>query len=273
VSPLSGIDYRWTNGAGKFVIPLGDQTPRGLGVRLIMPGLPAYRLCIQVNGKVLSEDRLSLNGIWVQTFDLSTMTLGKDLTVEILSDTHTQSKVGRGDSDRVQGLRFLDITLLSGNKSYVDVPLGALEVPEVKETGFLQADYVDNKPLRWTNGAARLIVPLRGKKPRALAVTLEVPNKPNYQVSLKVNGKTLIDEQPQWDPAIESILGRDWSAELPLAGVELGDNAVIDLESSTLIPGEINPTLAQNRGHPLGMRVKRLVLIGDPGAEPNQTAK
>ena len=273
VSPLSGIDYRWTKGAGKFIIPLCDPPPKALGVRLIMPHLPAYRLCIQVNGKVLFEDRLSLNGIWVQTFDLSTMSLGKELTVEILSDTHTQAMVGRGNSDRVQGLRFLDLTLLSGNKSYVDVPLGVLEVPEVKETGFLQADYTDNQPLRWTDGAARLIVPLRGKKPRALAVTLEVPNKPNYQVTIKVNGKKLIDEQPQWDPETQSILGRDWSAEVPLAGVELGDNATIDLESSTLVPGEITPTHSENRGHPLGVRVKRLVLIGDPGAEPNQAAK
>lgn len=267
VSEASGIAFRWTNGAAKLVIPLHGPPPTGLHIRLILPGLPAYRLSIQVNGKALFEDQLALNGLWSETFDLSTMTLGKELTVEIQSGSHIPANIRKGSKDeRILGVRLVAITLLSGAKTFVDVPLGALETPDVKESGFLQPDFPGKQPARWTDGAARLIVPLRGKTPKALALTLEVPNKPRYQVSVTVNGKKLVDEQLEGDPTIKSILGRDWSAEVPLGNVELGDNASIELDSSTLVPGELTPAHGENRGRPLGVRVKQLMLISDSDA-------
>jgi hypothetical protein len=113
------------------------------------------------------------------------------------------------------------------------------------------------EPCRWTNGAGRLTVPLRGKKPHTLLLSLFIPRRPNYRLQVRVNGTTLFDDQ------VPS--GRAWSCELPLSGVDLGDQARIELDSSTFVPAKVDPK--SNDTRELGIRVKRVVLLMDSVAE------
>jgi serine/threonine protein kinase len=269
VSASSGVAYRWTNGAARLTIPLHGPRPKAVDVQVVLPGLPGYRLCIQANHQFLFEDRLSQGGVWGRTFDLSAVPLDRQLVLEILSDTFVPAQRNPGSNDqRVLGVRLVSITLLSGNRSLVDVPFGGQQLPEVAEAGFYQDDSTTPRPSRWTDGAARLTVPVRGAAPRALALTLEIPNLPEYQVALTVNGKKLLDQRFQVDSQAGRILGRDWSTELPLAGVDLGESATIELDSSTFVPAEVLANSGDQRK--LGVRVKRLVLISDAAAGPKR---
>jgi RNA polymerase sigma factor (sigma-70 family) len=267
VSASSGVAYRWTNGAAKLVIPLQGPPPKGLHVQLILPGLPAYRLSIRANQQLLFEDHLGQNGVWSQTFDLSKTTLGKELTLEVLSDTFVPAQKHEGSTDqRALGVRLVGVTLISGTRGFLDVPLGVLELPEVPETGFHQPDAFGPNAARWTDGAAHLTVPVRGPAPRALALTLGIPCQPDYRVAITVNGVKLFDDQFNANVAAGNLAGRDWSAELPLPSVGPGESLHIDLDSSTFVPAEALPGSRDHRK--LGVRVKRLILV--PGASVEQ---
>jgi hypothetical protein len=85
---------------------------------------------------------------------------------------------------------------------------------------------------------------------------VEVPRPGGYRLRVTVNGQTLFEDTVK-DKG-------DWSAELPLDGVDLGNQAVIDLVSSTFVPAEVDRGSKDNRT--LGVRLKRLVLVGEPAA-------
>ena len=138
----------------------------------------------------------------------------------------------------------------------MNVPLGGRFVLGVEESGFFDQETWNGQPCRWTNGAARLTVPLHGQTPRALALTAYIPSPPGCQVRVTVNGTKLFDGQVKPEST--------WSCELPLAGVELGDSARIELDSSTFVPSQVNPKLKDDRV--LGIRLKRVTLLSDAPA-------
>ena len=257
--------YRWTNGAAKLVVPLNGPPPKAMHVRLVAVR-NNYRIHIRVNGQSLFNERVSVRD-WARTFDLSSMNLGAAVTVEILSDTFVPAEMEKGNGDeRTLGVRVQGVTLLSGTQEYTDVPLGVQDTPGVRESGFHGPEKFrlpgmeSDQPSRWTDGSARLTVPLPGKKPRSLALSLEVPNVPEYRLQVTVNGQKLFDEvisTPNWQLY--------WSIELPLAGVDLGDSAYIELDSSTFIPAQKGSNSKDTRK--LGVRVKRLILATDATAQ------
>ena len=52
--------------------------------------------------------------------------------------------------------------------------------------------------------------------------------------------------------------------ELPLAGIDLGDSARIELDSSTFVPSEVDGNTKHDRT--LGVRLLRLSLLGESEA-------
>jgi RNA polymerase sigma factor (sigma-70 family) len=264
-SPPLSEAYRWTNGAAKLVIPLNGPPPKALHVRLVLFA-NSPRIHIRINGQSLFEERVSSRD-WSRTFDLSAMSLGSVLTLEILSDTFIPAEQEKGNTDdRTLGVRVYGVTLLSGTQGFTDVPLGVREVPGVTESGFHGPEKFrlpgmeDDRPCRWTDGAARLTVPLGGKTPRKLALSLEISNLPECRLQVKVNGRKLFDDvvsTPQWQLY--------WSVELPLSGVDLGDSAHIELDSSTFVPAQVGTNPKDTRK--LGVRVKRLILVTDAAAD------
>ena len=47
------------------------------------------------------------------------------------------------------------------------------------------------------DGAARLVVPLRDRRPTSLGVRLEIPDRPEHLVRIAVNGQTLFEVEDQ----------------------------------------------------------------------------
>jgi hypothetical protein len=72
-----------------------------------------------------------------------------------------------------------------------------------------------------------------------------------------VNGHTLLDEQ------LKSKQESAW--ELPLAGIDLGKTVTIELHSPSFVPAKTIPN--SKDGRTLGIRVKRLVLLGEEGVQ------
>jgi hypothetical protein len=233
--------FRWTNGAGRLVIPLasGDQ-PRALLVQLQRPKDTWLR--ITANDRELLTEPTTDRWIdrWEQLCDLSSLPLSERLVVEIQSNTITPAGDSRAIGVKVRGIRLLKTE---------DMPLGVREVAGVAEAGFHGPEMVAGRLCRWTNGAASLTVPLGGPVPRALALSAWIPERPEYWVRVTVNGKTLFD-----GPVRQ---GSFWSRELSLEGVELKENARIELESSTFFP----PSPTDRRT--LGIRLTRLSLLTD----------
>jgi serine/threonine protein kinase len=250
-----GETFRWTTGAARLVVPLGERAPQALFIRLGLTNPRSVQLGIRINGQSLFEERFFLKRDWSRTFDLSGMSLGKAAAIEIISDTVIPAQQGWGPTDqRTLGVCFLGASLLSGSQDFTQTPLGVRTVPGIPEEGFHEPELAGGQPCRWTDGAARLTVPLRGKTPRALALTLEIPDEKGYLLQVSVNGRKLFDDEVQ---------PRDhWTAELPLDGVVLGEKAQIEVISSTVIPAQKVPGSKDPRK--LGVRVRRLILVNAP---------
>jgi hypothetical protein len=67
-----------------------------------------------------------------------------------------------------------------------------------------------------------------------------------------------VNGRPLFDDLVPSH--RNWSTELSLEGVDLGESARIELISSTCVAAEVNPGIRDTRK--LGVKVKQLVLVG-----------
>jgi hypothetical protein len=259
--------YRWTDGKARLVVPLGGkERPQALWVQLHRP--KNTWLKITVNNRELVNVEASETELywWERTIDLNGIDLGRAVVVEIASNPLS----ARDGDSRTLGVKVRGVKLLSagdgekgppGPAAFLDVPLGARFVPGVEEGGFFDQELLDGQPCRWTNGSARLTVPLGGQKPRALAITAWVPvtTRPEYRVQVTVNGKKLFDDQiaPQsrW---------KLWSREVPLSGVDLGDRARIELDSSTFVPAKLDPNARDDRH--LGIRLVRVMLLTGPAA-------
>jgi serine/threonine protein kinase/WD40 repeat protein len=250
--------FRWTNGAAKLTAQLETEKPRALHVLLGMTVPRTPRVTIKVNGRTLFEEQVPVAQSWARTFDISDMRLGREMVIEILSDTYVPADINRGSDRRTLGVCLRGITLLSGTKTFVNVPLGGAEVPGVAEDGFYHAEKGANGPFRWTNGAARLRVPLRGRTPKTLALTAEVPNRPPFHVRISIDGQKLFDDDVQPN-------GR-WSVNLPLNGVKLADPAVVEIDTSTVVPAEGKSGNKDDRK--LGLRVFRLMLMDESAEQP-----
>jgi hypothetical protein len=220
------------------------------------------RIGIKANGQSLFDEQVAMTKTWSRMFDLSSVPPAKEMVIEILSDTWVPAQAIPGSTDeRVFGVCLRYITLISGTRSFVNVPLGVREVPGVEETGFHGPETAGNGPCRWTDGAAKLIVPLAGRTPKALAVAMDVPDRLLYRVQISVGGQKIFDGiRPPGQ----------WSAVLPLNGAKLPDPAVIEITSPIVIPAEGKSGNKDNRK--LGIRVFRLMLVDDAAPETMPSA-
>lgn len=112
-------------------------------------------------------------------------------------------------------------------KDYRDVPLGNEMVWGVEESGFQEQDAEAGRPVRWTNGTARLVVPLTdGWQPGALRVDLW-PGPREASLRIAVNGCELFRGK---------VSGESWARTLDLTGLVLDRQVTIELDSDTFVP-------------------------------------
>jgi WD40 repeat protein len=150
--------------------------------------------------------------------------------------------------------------------SFVNVTLGDEFVPEVEESGFHFQEFYRGQPFRWTDGHARLVIPIdRTKPPEALLVRLAANRAPGVKkprVKILVNGRSLFEG--------DIPLARPWETTFDLRGIDLGEQVVVEVISDTFSPqgnklGEGKETGGDPRQ--LGVQVMGIKLLR-AGEEP-----
>jgi hypothetical protein len=261
---LEGVPFRWTDGQARLVIPLdANEPPEALLLRLVRPR--NSRLQVKVNNQELINEQNIFGEIpWQKTFDLHGLNLGNQLVLELLSDTLIPSVVsnGKNTDGRVLGVRVYLIKLLRHRDSepdsllsFVDVPLGTLTTPGVEDSGFHRAEEKSNNKglFRWTDGNARLAIPLKKNDPLPQALFVRLDRPKNRWLRISVNGQVMI-----YEPAMDRAL--NWSEWVfDLRRIPLGDRVVVELASSTGIPRDETPGLTDDR--PLGVKVRMIKLL------------
>jgi hypothetical protein len=248
----SADPFRWTNGSARLIVPFDGPPPVALHVRLGLAVPKPTKVAIQVNGTPLFSETVKPQTEWVRTFDLSGLVATSPITIEILSDTFIPSRRKKqGKDDRALGVCVRGVTLLSAARDYAGMNLAAEPVPGVEESGFHSRERCGGQPCRWTNGNAKVTVPITSDRPwRTLVVMAEIPDRPNYRVRLVLNDQILFDDVAR--------SGTIWAKEFPLDGINLGRQAVIELTSSTITPGQSK----SGDKRTLGIRLRKLMLLG-----------
>ncbi len=138
------------------------------------------------------------------------------------------------------------------------VTLGAERRLELEESGFYRQESFEGSPGRWTNGAARLSVPLDPRDPpRALRVELLAPGRDGTRLELVANGVVLWDRQ---------IPREAWSRTFGLESVPLGEELRLEINSDTFSPAEKRPSSRDRRR--LGVVVRGIRLLEQLPAAP-----
>jgi WD40 repeat protein len=138
--------------------------------------------------------------------------------------------------------------------SWLNLTVGSEYMPELNESGFYLQEYDRGQLFRWTNGNARLVIPIeRSKPPQSMYVRLLIqrqPRVPQAQVEIAVNGRALFrDHVP---------VGR-WEQSFDLGGMDLGEELVLQLDSDTFVPVAGDP-------RSLGVQVRGIKLVRDEEA-------
>jgi len=244
--------FRWTNGLARLIVPFGGAAPVALHVRLGLGVPKPTRLTIGVNGTPLFDETVKPQTEWARTFDLAGVVTESPMTIEIHSDTFIPSGAKKqGADDRDLGVCVRGITLLNTVRDYTGVNLAVEPVVGVNESGFHNRERDGNEPCRWTDGNAKVTVPVPdGRRWRSVAVMAWIPDRPNYRVRLSVNGRVLFDGVARRRTI--------WARQFPLEGIDLDRQAVIELTSSTIAPGETETKEERT----LGIRLRELILRG-----------
>jgi hypothetical protein len=188
--------------------------------------------------------------------------MGDQLTIEILSDTMLAPKRPTGRA-RLRRLGvFVNSLRLNGREALAAAAsngllLGAKKVLGYPEAGFFGDESHGGDAARWTNGAARLRIPLHPKHlPDHLEVATVVPGRDGARLAIRVNGVVL------WSGGIPS---GPWSRSLSLADVPRADELLVELESDTFCPAETIDGSTDTRK--LGVKVRSILLSTDTGAD------
>jgi predicted Zn finger-like uncharacterized protein len=141
-------------------------------------------------------------------------------------------------------------------KAFIDTLLGPEAVPDVRESGFHIPEQFQGRAFRWTNGHARLTIPIDpNDRPEALAVDLfAFRPKQIKQVRLQItaNGRDLFHQTidvPPWS----------WQRTFDLREIDLGKEVVLDIVSDSFVPNSIDTE--QEDPRTLGVQVMGIMLL------------
>jgi hypothetical protein len=231
----AGRPGRWTGGAARVIVNVDPlRTPLMLGIDVAARSRDSATLELRANGVGLWKGSIPRAG-GAATFSLEDVPVGDELTVQILSDTIQSANPATGrNRNRTLGVlvRRLRVDARDdlATAAIAGLVLGAEQVLGYPEAGFHRAERYGDGPARWTNGAARLRIPLYASYlPERLEVATVVPTRDGTTLRIRANGVVL------WNGEIPS---GPWSRSLALAGVPLGNELVVELLSDTFRPAE-----------------------------------
>jgi hypothetical protein len=238
-----GAPGRWTNGDAALKVPLDPANPpQLLGIETIVPGRDGAQLQVLAN-RVELWNRQVPPDMWSKTFSLEHVPLKNVLLIELISDTSF--------GERRLGVVVRGIRLMARDSvAYEGVTLGVESAIGFEESGFHLPERIDGVPVRWTNGAATLKVPLDpANPPRRLEIETVAPGREGVRLRVLANGTEL------WHQRISS---GSWSKTFSLEQVPMNDELVIELKSDTFSPAEKHPDSADNRRLGVAVRAIRL---------------
>jgi hypothetical protein len=251
---------RWTDGAATLTAHVNRrQPPLMLGVEIAGTGRARTELELRANGVTLWNQPIPNTG-GAATFDLEHVPIEDPIAVEILSDTILVEKPAGGPGPgRTLGVFVCRVSLGSREALAAAATggllLGAEQVLGYPETGFFGAERHGDVAARWTNGAASLRIPLHPKHlPERLEISTVAPGRDSAHLRVRANGVVL------WDRLITS---GPWSRVFSLAGVPLGDELRVGLESDTFCPADTIDGSADRRN--LGVKVISIRLVRGDG--------
>jgi serine/threonine protein kinase len=145
----------------------------------------------------------------------------------------------------------------------LNVTLGRELVPGVEELGFYHQEYdYKSRPFRWTDGNARLAIPVDAKKPpQALVVevlTMRPPGVDTVRLRIVANKTDLFDARVAVGP---------WEKTFDLAGIDLGEELVVQIVSDTFVPLGVMEGGANRDPRTLGVEVRGVTPIRREQAE------
>jgi hypothetical protein len=147
-------------------------------------------------------------------------------------------------------------------KSYLNLPFGNEMLWGIEETGFHEQETDEGRPVRWTDGVARLVVPADCEHPpRFLLVRLWIGPK-GATLRLRVNGQDLFGDQ---------LPTGTWEKKLALPDTGRSSQVTIEVLSSTFVPRQWD---GSEDDRALGVLIRELRLLGsdtpDPGTPPDR---
>jgi regulation of enolase protein 1 (concanavalin A-like superfamily)/predicted RNA-binding Zn-ribbon protein involved in translation (DUF1610 family) len=131
---------------------------------------------------------------------------------------------------------------------FENATLGNQFVPGLRESGFYQQEYSKGGELfRWTNGKARLVIPIdRRNPPTGLVLKLEIyrpAEVKTVRVQIVANHRELTEQQIPLGEWEGTSAGKFPASALDLTGIDLGDELVLDIISDTFNPKADRRTL------------------------------
>ena len=135
---------------------------------------------------------------------------------------------------------------------YETIDVGSEKCFGVMESGFHGQEWSGGKPFRWTDGKAKLVVPLNPEHP-VRALRMEILSHGPKEVKLKIflNNRELYQGQV--------FPGKSWAKTFGLAGRLLGNQAIIEIISDSFIPKEVIAGSVDTRT--LGVTVQDIRLL------------
>lgn len=240
--------FRWTDGNARLEVPLREgYRPRSLALKIADGPPDGSDLVLLANGIEFYRQPLTVP---VDRFevDLPGDLEAGTLDLEIRSGTFVPAELpGRGDDGRHLGLCLYGVTLSDQFASKGTFGLGTVPVAGVDEAGFYLPEVNEAGPYRWTDGAARLDLPLPAgyRLGRIDLAILDIPPT-GSEIDLRLNGVSIFRESFTEPPGV---------LEVPVEGYEaLPEASVLRIEllSDSFCPADLNGGPDERR---LGLRV------------------
>jgi hypothetical protein len=141
------------------------------------------------------------------------------------------------------------------HRSYLNVVLGCTRVDGVEESGFHYQEYHDSEPFRWTDGAAKLLIPIDTPPQRVWVSVYTLRADPTpVPFEVLVDGTSLFEG--------EVPLGK-WEKTFDLGSHQFSEQVVIELRSDTFVPEGVMDGGINTDTRVLGVQVRGIMLQHD----------
>lgn len=153
------------------------------------------------------------------------------------------------------GLLVYQLYVHRKNLSYLNTPLGCQQVDGVAESGFHYQEHDNTIPFRWTNGNAKLLVPINTRHPPEqlwVQITALRPTMDPVRFQLLIDGEALHDGV---------VPPGKWDRTFDLSGHTFNDATLVELRSAVFVPKGVMDQGKNTDPRRLGVQVQGLKLV------------